>query len=168
MLQFQLFPRSVCIPNDLLELIQIFNNNYSDISSDNHSLKSNDVLAALKVDLEKIGYSVERGKSSEDKIHVPVLFGKNNSTDKTFYADALSGDGRIVLEVEAGRALENNQFLKDIFEASMMYNVEYLALAIRNQYRNHFDFEKIYTFLETLYISGRIQLPLKGILLIGY
>ena len=30
------------------------------------------------------------------------------------------------------------------------------------------DFEIIHTFLETMYISNRIKLPLKGILLIGY
>jgi hypothetical protein len=30
------------------------------------------------------------------------------------------------------------------------------------------DFAKIENFLETLYVSGRLQLPLKGILLIGY
>jgi hypothetical protein len=30
------------------------------------------------------------------------------------------------------------------------------------------DFEKIYAFLETLYINGRLQLPLKGIVLIGF
>ena len=80
----------------------------------------------------------------------------------------MSSDGRIVIEVEAGRATENNQFLKDLFQACMMFNVEYLVIAVRNIYRNHNDFEIIYTFLETLYISNRIQLPLKGILLIGY
>lgn len=41
---------------------------------------------------------------------MPVLFGKDNCVDKSFYADALSNDGRIVIEVEAGRATENNQF----------------------------------------------------------
>lgn len=50
----------------------------------------------------------------------------------------------------------------------MMFNVEYLVLAVRNIYRTHKDFERIFTFLETLYISNRITLPLKGILLIGY
>ena len=50
----------------------------------------------------------------------------------------------------------------------MMFNVEYLVVAVRNEYRTHKDFEIVYTFLETLYISNRIQLPLKGILLIGY
>jgi hypothetical protein len=30
------------------------------------------------------------------------------------------------------------------------------------------DYQEVKTFLETLYISNRLQLPLKGILLIGY
>ena len=74
----------------------------------------------------------------------------------------------IVIEVETGQATENHRFLKDIFEACMMFDVEYLVLAVRNTYRTHNDFERIYTFLETLYISNRLQLPLKGILIIGY
>lgn len=32
----------------------------------------------------------------------------------------------------------------------------------------HNDYQIIRTFLETLYINGRLQLPLKGILLVGY
>lgn len=96
------------------------------------------------------------------------MFGTNNIIDKSFYADAISSDNKIVIEVEAGRATENHQFLKDIFEASMMFDVEYLVLAVRQIYRGHNDFERIYTFLETMYISNRIKLPLKGILLIGY
>ena len=50
----------------------------------------------------------------------------------------------------------------------MMYGVEFLILAVRNDYRGNNDFEKVYTFLETLYISNRLVLPLKGIILIGY
>lgn len=80
----------------------------------------------------------------------------------------ISADRKIVIEVEAGRTTENHQFLKDIFEASMMFSVEYLVIAVRNIYRNHNDFERIYPFLETMYITNRIKLPLKGILLIGY
>lgn len=137
-------------------------------STTHDTLESNDVLAFVSADLEKLGFMVEHSKKKEDKIDVPVLFGPNNKIDKSFYADALSADGKTVVEIEAGRALANNQFLKDIFEASMMFQVEYLVLAVRNKYRTSNDFKKIYTFLETMYISGRIQLPLKGILLIGY
>ena len=111
---------------------------------------------------------MKEGKKKELKIDVPVLFGRDNEIDKSFYADAISNDGKTVIEIEAGQAIDNHRFLKDIFEASMMFDVEYLVLAVRNVYRKKKDFERIYTFIETLYISNRIQLPLKGILLIGY
>lgn len=137
---------------------------------------SNDVLALVRPHLEAIGFAVETGKGKEEKIDVPVLFGENNEVDKSFFADALSADGKIVIEVEAGRAVRNNQFLKDIFQACMMFEVEYLVLAVLNEYRintggrtviSH-DYHEIKTFLETLYVSNRLRLPLKGILLIGY
>jgi hypothetical protein len=60
----------------------------------------------------------------------------------------VSADGKIVVEVEAGRAYRNNQFLKDIFQACMMPNAEYLVIAVRNHYHNSDDFKSIYQFLE--------------------
>ena len=150
------------------QILDCFNLENEHISSDKKDLKSNDVLAVLRPHLEQLDFIVETGKSKEKKIDVPVLFGVNNKIDKSFYADALSKNGKIVIEVEAGQATENHRFLKDIFEASMMFDVEYLVLAVRNKYRTHKDFEIVFNFLETLYISNRINLPLKGILLIGY
>lgn len=50
----------------------------------------------------------------------------------------------------------------------MMHNVEYLVIAVRNDYRGNPDFRRIFDFFETLYINSRLVLPLKGILLIGY
>lgn len=52
----------------------------------------------------------------------------------------------------------------------MMDNVDYLCIAVRNLYgsMNSKDFERVVTFMETLYASNRISLPLKGILIIGY
>jgi len=73
-----------------------------------------------------------------------------------------------VVEIEAGRALDNYQFLKDVFQASLMCGVEYLVIAVRNNYRGTNTFTRIAVFLETLYVSNRIHLPLHGILLIGY
>lgn len=168
MIRYQFFPRSRGVTHEIQKVIKCFKIVESDIDSTTSNLVSNDVLAKVRPFLEKEGYKVEMGKSSEQKIDVPVLFGKDNTIDKSFYADALSEDGRIVIEVEAGQATENHRFLKDIFEACMMFDVEYLVLAVRNIYRTHDDFYRVYTFLETLYISNRLQLPLKGILLIGY
>ena len=168
MVRFQFFPRSIGVAKPIEDVLNAFKNIESEIDSKTSNKKSDDVLAAVGPYLTKLKYNVEKDKSSKGKIDVPVLFGNNNTIDKSFYADAISCDGKIVIEVEAGRATENNQFLKDIFEASMMFEVEYLILAVRNIYRGHDDFERIYTFLETMYISKRIKLPLKGILLIGY
>lgn len=58
----------------------------------------------------------------------------------------------------------------------MMFDVEYLAIAVLNEYRFNKtggggvsrDYHEVKTFLETLYVSNRIRLPLKGILVIGY
>jgi hypothetical protein len=168
MIKYQFFPRSRGVTNEIQKVIECFKAVESDIDSGTNNLVSNEVLAKVRPYLERQGYRVEIGKSTEQKIDVPVLFGRDNAIDKSFYADALSEDGRIVIEVEAGQATENNKFLKDVFEACMMFDVEYLVLAVKNVYRTHDDFMRVYTFLETLYISNRLQLPLKGILLIGY
>ena len=49
-----------------------------------------------------------------------------------------------------------------------MSEVEYLILAVRNRYRNRKDYSIIEAYLEVMYGSERITLPLNGILLIGY
>ena len=154
MIRYQFFPRSHGITEDVKAVINCFKTVDTDISSDNLKLNSNAVLEKLRPHLEAIDYFLETGY--------------DNEIDKSFNADALSKDGKIVIEVEAGRAVDNNQFLKDIFQACMMFEVEYLVIAVRNDYRGSDDFKKIYTFLETLYISSRLHLPLKGILLVGY
>ncbi len=168
LISYQFFPRSHGITSEIQNVVNCFVEAESLIRSDKFNLKSDDVLEAVRAGLERMSYKVETSKAKADKIDVPVLFGLDNKIDKSFNADALSSDGKIVVEVEAGRATENNQFLKDIFQACMMYDVEYLVIAVRKIYRKHKDFEIIYTFLETLYISNRLHLPLKGILLIGY
>jgi hypothetical protein len=168
MLQYQLFPRSFGANPEVEAVVKCFINSYDTIKSPENNLNSDGVLKVISNDLKLLGFKVEESKTSEDKIKVPVLFSLNNRIDKFFDADAVSEDGRIVLEVEAGRAFVNNQFLKDVFQACMMYGVDYLMLAVRNDYRGNNDFNKIFQFFETLYINGRLQLPLKGIVLIGY
>jgi hypothetical protein len=168
MLQYQLFPRSFGVNAEVESVISCFQKNYDAIKSPENNLNSDGVLKIISDDLKELGFNVEESKARDDKIKVPVLFSLNNRIDKYFDADAVSADGKIVLEVEAGRAYVNNQFLKDVFQACMMYGVDYLMLAVRNDYRGNDDFSKIFQFFETLYINGRLQLPLKGIVLIGY
>lgn len=168
MIKFQFFPRSQGITPEIEAVVNCFKSSEKDIGSESKTLSSDVVLSKVRQGLESHGFRVESGKTKDKKIGVPVLFGIDNKIDKSFNADAISSDGKIVIEVEAGRAVDNNQFLKDIFQACMMFGVEYLVIAVRNNYRGADDFTKIYTFLETLYVSNRLQLPLKGVLLIGY
>lgn len=175
MINFQFFPRSHGVTPKIREIIECFKTVDKEKDASVH-LKSNDMLALVRPHLEQIGFTVETGKAKDEQIFVPVLFSENDEVDKSFAADALSDDHKIVIEVEAGRAVRNNQFLKDIFQACMMYEVEYLVIAVLNEYsfmnsgkqQVAYDYQAVKTFLETLYVSNRLQLPLKGILLIGY
>jgi hypothetical protein len=168
MINWTFFPRSDRPPQLAREIIQAFEQSIGDIDSATHDLGSDDVLAVLRPRLELLGFRVETSKLHADKIRVPVLFGRNGVLEKSFDADAYHEAAGFVIEIEAGRGVTNNQFLKDLFQACMMHDVMYLAIAVRNTYKKRKDFEIVERFFNTLYIGRRLQLPLKGLLLIGY
>jgi len=168
MINWQFFPKSRIIPEHLQNVLGVFELNESLISSEAHNYGSNEVLENVRTNLEKLDFQIEKSKKSSDKIKVPVLFGQNGKLEKYFDADGYNKATKTVIEVEAGRAVTNYQFLKDLFQACMMYEVDYLVIAVRKDYRGNPDFQNVITFFDTLYASGRLQLPLKGILIIGY
>jgi len=180
------YPKTSKIPNFLEQTVSVFENHYDLFNSDKQLYRidhgeqedqfdSNHVLKILEPGLENLGFKVEKGKKKEQKIRVTVKYGNAGKEELNFEADAYHETEKVVVEVEAGRAHANNQFLKDIFQASMMIDTDYLVLAVKNTYRNNKktksftkDFEKINEFIETIFLTGKIQLNLKGILLIGY
>lgn len=177
MISWAYFPRNEKTPTIGLEVVACFESvgglidsgaNNEHISVDFKDGASNVVLSRIRPGLEKIGFKVESGKTATGKICIPVLYGQNGKPTKTFEADAYHEAFKFVVEVEAGRAVTNYQFLKDLFQACVMVDVDYLCIAVRNTYRKSQDFEKVYTFFDTLYTSGRMKLPLKGILIVGY
>lgn len=168
MINWQYYPKSDAAPQIATSIIAAFEAVSSEINSEVHSLESNFVLAALAAGLTSVGFIVESNKSAEGKVKVPVLFGRNGRLEKSFDADAFHQNAGFVLEVEAGRGVANNQFLKDLFQACMMHDVHYLGIAVRTVYRKSADFDKVVRFFDTMYASNRLALPLKGILVIGY
>lgn len=166
--EWQLYPKNMTCPKHLQSIISLFENKIDDIDSLHHTYESNGVLSILKPGLETLGYDVEQSKKAGDKIEVPVLFGKNGKLEKYFYADAYSFELKTVVEVEAGRAVSNFQFLKDLFEACVMADVDYCVIAVRRKYRSSEDFEKVIQFMDTLYSSTKFVIPLHGVLIIGY
>lgn len=152
--------------------MEVFSRHQQAFDSTNFQLKSNDVLAHVAAGLQELGFTVETGKKLDQKVRVPVLYGNNGKIQKAFEADAHHVEAGFVVEIEAGRAVVNNQFLKDLFQACMMDEVRYLAIAVRMIYRggggSSKDFEQVVTFIDTLFASQRLKLPLAGILIIGY
>ena len=168
MIQWQYFPKSRVAPPIAETVVTAFQAVAADVDSERYTLESNLVLQALAPHLVSSGFKVEVSKAKADKVKVPVLFGRNGRVEKSFDADAYHAEQGFVLEVEAGRGVVNNQFLKDLFQACMMNDVQYLGIAVRNVYRQSPDFEKVNRFFDTMYASTRLQLPLEGILVIGY
>jgi hypothetical protein len=162
------FPQSHLPSKECVSIIDAFKSEFSKFNSKKNKLNSNNVLSVIEPALKAAGFKVEASKKADDKIAVPVLFGRDGKVHKTFNVDAYHPIGKLVLEVEAGRAVVNNQFLKDFFEACMMQDVDYVVIAVRNDYRGNNDFEAVCAFFEALYASQRMILPLKGVTLIGY
>lgn len=168
MINWQFFPKSKVLPDHLSKVIDEFEYKQDLIDSNFYNLNSNEVLETVRKGLENQGYLIEKSKKTIDKIKVPVLFGLNGKLEKYFEADGYNIINKTVLEVEAGRAVTNYQFLKDLFQASIMFDIDYLIIAVRNNYRGNPDFQNVNIFLDTLYVSDRLKLPLNGVLIIGY
>ena len=175
------FPKTDPIPNELEEIIEVFEKNFKEIDTVKDEekitkgikdikdrLQSDDILKIVEKDFLDLNFKIETDKKKTNKIRVPVLFGHQGKTAQAFEVDGWHEENKVVLEIERGRAFANNQFLKDIFEVSVMVNVDYLVLAVSNLYKGSNDFEKICVWLETIYATNRIKLSLKGILLVGY
>ena len=168
MVDWKYYPTNIKIPEHMLKIVEVFECHESKISSDRYTLESNSVLMEITKSLEKNGFQVELSKRKVDKIRVPVTYKERGEIDLAFDADAYHADNKTVLEVEAGRAVTNYQFLKDLFQSCMMVDVEYFCVSVRKIYKNRNDYKKVVSFFDALYASNRIQLPLKGILIIGY
>jgi len=169
MINWQYYPRSDSCPGHLHEVVEVFEAASDEIDSSTHPGQvSNTALAKVRPGLLAKGFDVELGKKKAEKVLVPVLFGPNGKIQQSFEADAWHRENEVVLELEAGRGVTNYQFLKDLFQACMMQDVRYLVIAVRNIYRDSKDWEKVCTFFDTMYASRRLELPLSGVLILGY
>ncbi len=89
MINWVYFPKSSPLPEFGLKIVAIFEDLADNIdSSTTVGQHSDTVMARLRPGLEKLGFRVEKGKSSEGKIVVPVLFGRKGKILKCFNADA--------------------------------------------------------------------------------
>lgn len=138
-------------------------------STKNHGVSSNEALAALKPELESKGFEIE---DKTNRIARPVLFEENGSVEIEYRVDGYHPDFRVVLEVEAGRGAANNADYRDLIRTSLMVDSEYLVLAMMIEYKTAGQtirsYEKTRKRIDAIYASDRLELGLKGILLVGY
>ena len=168
MINWMYFPKNKILDTVSKQVLDVFEDIANIIDSNIYQYKSDEVLKIACSGLEAVGFSVEKSKRSVDLIAVPVLYGRNGQIEKSFEVDGYLSEVGYVLEVEAGRGVLNHQFLKDFFEACMMVDVEKLCIVVRNTYKESNDFEKVCKFFEAMYASGRLGIPLSGLLIIGY
>lgn len=171
------YPRTRAPPDFVEKVVSAFRANEGTIStaeSDN-GLKSDEVLDVVRDNLEAIGFEIEEGKSKDEKIFRPVLFGENGEPGLQYEVDGYHEDERYGLEVEASRAVLGNAVYRDLVQAAVMVQVDTLVLVVPNVYRYNSGgrttesraYEKSRDVIDTVYASGRIELPFET-LLIGY
>jgi hypothetical protein len=171
------FPRQSPAPDWVAPFLTVVAARRTEIDSHEHvKMDSDDVVKHLRDLLVADGWQIEAGKTAVQKIHRPVLFGDNGSVRVKQELDGWHPDRRIVLEIESGRAVLGNAIYRDMVRASLVAEAEYLALGVRQLYSykssgkvlTQNDFEKTRDALDSVYASGRLVLPFKGVLLFGW
>ena len=118
---------------------------------------------------------METGKRDQDKIRRPVFFGENAQPDLQYEIDAWHPEWRAGLEVEAGRAWMGNAIYRDLVQALVMVEMDYLVLAVPKAYRYTSrgkttvskDYDNTVSVAQALYGHSRIAMPF-SLCVIGY
>lgn len=171
--RFVSYPLTEPPPGFMREVISIFHKYEDEIATERRSkgLISDDVLSIVRDDLSSIGFMVESGKKQDQKIKRPVFYGENGIPTVRFEVDAYHPSWKCGLEIEAGRAFGGNAVYRDLVQALIMVQVEYLILAVPNIYKfagsPTRDFDRARNLGDALYGHSRVKLPY-GLIIIGY
>jgi len=176
-IRFSTFPRTEPPPEFVTLLAKVFQDHEEKISTIklDKGVSSDQVLTILRDDLVELGFQVEAGKLKEQKIERPVFFGENGVPTVRYQIDAYHPKWKCGLEIEAGRAWMGNAVYRDLIQASVMVNVDYLCLAVPNSYKyktggrnsiSH-DYDNSKNLAEALYGHSRLSLPY-NLIIIGY
>lgn len=124
--------------------------------------KVEEVRSRVEPRLRESGWSVGQGARSRGGIALTRDHGE------PVRADAVNRDAAAALWIETGRSWTNNGYLEHLIEAASCSQVEHLALAVRAMYDGSAAYGKIVDYLDPVLRSGRVGLPFKSILLVGF
>lgn len=175
--RFQYFPRTTSPPDFITAVVEVFRGHLGRISTINleKGLTSDEVLSVIRPELVNLGFDVEQGKRSDQKIHRPVFFGEGGEATLKYEVDGYHREWRCGLEVEAGRAWMGNAVYRDLIQAMVMVEVECLVLAVPIAYKyksggktmTSSDFQNTLRVAETLFGHSRLTMPY-DLAVIGY
>lgn len=137
-------------------------------------LTSGEVLDRLRADLQALGFEVEQGKRSGQKIKRPVFYGENAEPSLQYEVDGWHPQWQAGLEVEAGRAWMGNAIYRDLIQALVMVNLDHLIL-VPNTYRYKTnerdavstDYANTVAVADAVFGHGRVKMPF-SLCVIGY
>lgn len=175
--RFSTFPRTEPPPTWAARIVDVFERAQSRIGTIGlaKGLTSDHVLAAVSADLVGLGFQVETGKTKEGKLDRPVFFGENGLPTLRYQVDGYHAGWRCGLEIEAGRAWMGNAVYRDLVQALVMVDVDWLCLAVPNTYKFmngaktaiSKDYENTLSVADAIFSHTRVRLPYR-LLLIGY
>ena len=176
-IRFTAFPRTQPPPAFAEALIGVFTKHHGEIGTldRDKGVTSNAILNRLAPDLVALGFKVEMSKAEEGKIKRPVFFGEGGRPDLRYEIDSYHAGWRCGLEVEAGRAWLGNAIYRDLIQAMVMVDLDWLALAVPLGYRRNSlgqrvtsrDYDNTCAVAHTLYSHDRVHMPFQ-LLVIGY
>ena len=176
-IRFSTFPRTQTPPRFLPDLIERFEGHEQEIGTlrPEKGLTSDAVLSVLRPDLIDLGFDVEAGRRTADKIMRPVFFGENAKPELQYQIDAWHPEWLAGLEIEAGRAWKGNAVYRDLVQALVMVDMEHLILAVPQLYSYNVrgkavlsrDYENTVAVAEALYAHSRLEMPF-NLCVIGY
>lgn len=176
-IRFSTFPRTIPPPEFVRSVVDVFAAHESQIATAERKteLKSDRVLAILHDGLVELGFDVEAGKRQSQKINRPVFFGENGAPRLQYEIDAYHPEWRCGLEIEAGRAWKGNAIYRDMIQALIMVQVDFLILAVANKYRYKMngravaspDYENTVSVADAVFGHTRFTFPY-NLAVIGY
>ena len=174
-IRFSTYPRTEAPPHFTEALIRVFTKHVARVSTQAlaKGLTSNEVLATVAPDLLTLGFEVETGKSAAAKVERPVFYGENGEPE--YADDAPAGYRKCGIEIEAGRSFTSNAVYRDLIQASLMVDLDYLCLAVPMAYKfksggrttTSRDYENTRAVADALYGHSRLKMPYR-LLVIGY
>lgn len=176
-IRFSHFPRTAPPPEFISSLVAVFHERENTVGTMHleKGLTSDRVLEAVNPGLSALGFQVESGKAANSKIRRPVFFGENGAPRLQYEIDAFHPLWKCGLEIEAGRAWMGNAVYRDLIQALVMVDLQYLVLAVPNGYRYKSlgravvsrDYESTTAVADALFGHTRLEMPYQ-LTVIGY